>query len=99
MRRMRDAAAADVLESTRAHGMKEHPMRRRSWLTRGALALATTVLALPAHAQWTPVPEIPARPLFSLFVNGDTLATGADTTVHVSTDGGATWRHSTKPVA
>jgi len=63
------------------------------------LALGLVGLAPAARAQWSQVPEIPGRELFSLFVNGDTIATGADTTVHVITDGGVTWRHSSKPVA
>jgi len=63
----------------------------------GALALGLG--SAPASAQWSQVAEIPATPLFSLFVNGDTVAAGADTTVQLSLDGGATWRHSTQPVA
>jgi hypothetical protein len=74
-------------------------MRRTAGVWRGLLALAALVLALPAHADWTQVEAIPASQLFSLFTNGDTLAAGADTTVHVSTDGGTTWQHSTKPAA
>lgn len=66
---------------------------------RAALAIVACAIALPARAQWSPVAAIPARPLFSFYVNGDTLAAGADTTVHLSTDGGATWRHSAKPAA
>ena len=74
-------------------------MRPPTRLARLLGAFALGLSALPAHAQWSPVAAIPATPLFSLFVNGDTLAAGADTTVHVSTDGGTTWRHSAKPVA
>jgi len=69
----------------------------RSSLAASLCALA--FVATPARALWTPVAEVPSTPLFSLHSNGDTLAAGADTTVHLSTDGGVTWRHTTKPVA
>lgn len=63
--------------------------------------LAAVCLAFPgpARAQWTPVNGIPNTQLFSMFSNGDTLATAADTAVYVSTDQGQTWKRSTKPVA
>src|SRR5262249_33340428 len=85
--------------STRALGMKEHPMRARLGWMSAAGALVLGVFALPAHARWPQVAAVPSAPLFSLFVTGDTVVAGADTTVHVSIDGGVTWRHSRKPVA
>jgi len=99
----REKAAADVRRQARAHDSRKHPMRAHARFARhvvvGAVALALGVGAAPARAQWNQVGAIPGTPLFSLFVNGDTLAAGGDTTVHVSIDGGATWRHSAKPVA
>jgi len=74
-------------------------MRALGRVARLAGALALFLLGVPARAQWSPVAAIPATPLFSFFVNGDTLAAGADTTVHVSIDGGSTWRHSVRPAA
>lgn len=63
------------------------------------MAFSALVLAAPASAQWSPVTGIPATGVFSVWANGDTIAAGADTTVYVSTTGGATWHRSAKPVA
>ena len=64
---------------------------------RSCLALlAVLVVARPAAAQWTPVPDVPATDIFSVWANGDTLAAGADTAVYVSTDAGASWTRSAK---
>jgi photosystem II stability/assembly factor-like uncharacterized protein len=63
------------------------------------IALAGLALATPARAQWTQVNDIPTTELFSMFSNGDTMATAADTLVYLSTDAGQTWKPSTKPVA
>ena len=64
-----------------------------------SIVLLAVGLAGPAWAQWNPVPDIPSTELFSLFANGDTIATGLDSMVYVSTNGGQTWKRSTKPVA
>ncbi len=56
--------------------------------------LGLLVVAVPAAAQWTRVPEVPAADVFSVWANGDTIAAGVDTAVYVSTDTGATWKRS-----
>ena len=61
-----------------------------------ALAMSSAV-AVPAFAEWGPVPGIPATRFFSVFASGDTIVAGADTAVYVSTNAGTTWRRSTKP--
>jgi hypothetical protein len=61
------------------------------------VTLASLVVSSPAWAQWDRVTAVPATQLFSLWAGADTLAVGADTLVHVSTDGGTTWRHSSSP--
>jgi len=61
------------------------------WASGALLALTT-----PASAQWTRVTELPATDVFTVWVNGDTIAAGADTAVYVSTDAGATWKRSAK---
>lgn len=69
----------------------------------GKLALAAVVtagvplVAAPARAQWSPVPEIPATQIFAVRTNGDTILAGADTSVFVSTDAGLSWHGSTRP--
>ena len=69
------------------------------------LAHASSVLilgvlaALPAHADWSPVPGAPATRVFSMSTTADTIVAGTDTSVFVSTDAGATWRHSRRPAA
>jgi hypothetical protein len=55
--------------------------------------------ALPAFAQWTPVPDVPATILYSVWANGDTLVATADSVVYVSTNGGAAWKGSATVVA
>ena len=61
-------------------------------------ALAWSILAAaPASAEWARVTDLPVTNVFSLFSNGDTLAAGVDTAVYLSTNGGASWRASTKP--
>ena len=67
--------------------------RAASVLILGALA------ALPAHADWSPVPGAPATRVFSMSTTADTIVAGTDTSVFVSTDAGATWRHSPRPAA
>src|SRR4029077_12970676 len=63
-------------------------------------ALAGIMLLVPAaSAQWTRVTDVPVTRLFTVFANGDTIAAGADTAAYVSTDAGATWKGSAKPVA
>lgn len=56
--------------------------------------LALVSLAAPAAAEWTRVSEVPGATFYSVWVNGDTIAAGSDSTVWVSTDAGATWRGS-----
>jgi len=58
-------------------------------------ALAGLAIVQPASAQWTAVAEVPAtNTIFSVWANGDTIVAGADESVFLSTDSGATWRHS-----
>lgn len=69
----------------------------RSSVHASALAAAVALLltASPAAAQpWTQVLEVPAGDIYSVFTNGDTIAAGGDSVVHVSTDAGATWQTS-----
>jgi len=63
------------------------------------MALGLLAVAAPASAQWTRVTDIPGTPIFSVWTNGDTIAAGADTAVYVSTNAGASWSRSAKPVA
>lgn len=72
--------------------MKFHPFVR----SLGAACLAIGALAAPAAAQWTRVPDLPASEVFALRVVGDTITAGVDTAAYVSTDGGTTWRRSSK---
>jgi hypothetical protein len=61
------------------------------------LAAASLLLALAApsaHAAWSRVTEIPATDVYSLRVQGDTVLAGRDTVLHISPDGGTTWRRS-----
>lgn len=67
-----------------------------SMILRAVLA-STLLAAAPARAEWTRLTAIPATDVFSLWSSGDTLAAGVDTAVYLSTDGGASWRPSTKP--
>ena len=69
-------------------------VRAIGWTILGLLAGAT-----PAAAQFSPVVGLPAKEMFSVSANGDTLAAGADSVVFVSTNAGATWSRSTKPVS
>ncbi len=69
----------------------------RSKLTGLVTVLAVAAAAPPARAQWSRVPEVPALRMFAVTVNGDTIAAAADTSVFLSTDGGLTWRGSTRP--
>lgn len=50
--------------------------------------------ASPAAAQWSRVTDLPASDIFSVWAKGDTIVAGANTTVFVSTDAGATWKES-----
>ena len=70
----------------------------RAFVRSCCAAFSALLLAGAAHAQWTPVAAVPATELFSLTTNGDTLAAGADTTVYVSTDAGATWHATSQPI-
>lgn len=66
-------------------------------MSRPALVAAVLVSlagSSPAAAQWTPVAEVPASNVYSVWASGDTLVAGADGVVHVSTDAGATWKQS-----
>lgn len=51
-----------------------------------------------ASAQWSRVTEVQDSVVFSVFAVADTIVAGLDTTTYVSTNGGATWKHSV-PVA
>ena len=58
-------------------------------------ALAALAIVQPASAQWTPVAEVPAtNTIYSVWSNGDTIVAGSDSSVFLSTDSGATWKHS-----
>ena len=63
------------------------------------LLASLTILAAPAAAQWSRVTDLPSSDIFSVSVSGDTIVAGADTAVWVSTNGGATWKPSTRPNA
>lgn len=66
----------------------------RRWAAAAALSLALGSLACgagAAHAQWSRVEEVPATQFFSLFTAGDTILAGADTSVFLSVDRGASW--------
>jgi hypothetical protein len=63
------------------------------------MLLAALVASRPAAAQWTQVAAIPSTVVYALSTSGDTLVAGSDTSAYVSTDAGATWRRSAKPVA
>jgi photosystem II stability/assembly factor-like uncharacterized protein len=65
----------------------------------GLLLLGMLTGASPASAQFSPVSALPGKEMFSVWANGDTVAAGADTVVFVSTNAGATWARSAKPVA
>lgn len=67
--------------------------------SRSFVFVLTLLAAGPAAAQWTRVPDVPASNIVSVWANGDTIAAGADSIVHVSTDAGATRKHSAKVVA
>lgn len=58
------------------------------------VAVVFLAAAVPAVAQWTPVPEVPATIIYSVWENGDTLVASADSVVYVSINGGATWKGS-----
>jgi len=62
-------------------------------------ALALLLAASPAAAQWTRVLEVPDTDMFSVWAGGDTVAAGGDSLVHLSTDGGATWKTTAKVAA
>ena len=62
-------------------------------------AAAVMCLAAPASAQWIRVGALPTSDVFSVRALADTIVAGTDTSVFVSTDAGATWRRSTKPVS
>jgi len=66
-----------------------------------AAALVPAILALAgvAHAQWEPVPEVPARFMFSISATGDTIVAGADSVVFLSANAGKTWLRSARVVA
>jgi hypothetical protein len=63
------------------------------------VVFALHVTALPASAQWTQVLDVSGTDMFSMFANGDTIAAGGDSLVHLSTDAGATWKTTVKVAA
>src|SRR5262245_39164494 len=60
----------------------------------GLVLLGVVALTVPASADWTRVSEVPSTTLYSIWANGDTIATGADSVVYLSTNAGATWKGS-----
>jgi hypothetical protein len=65
-------------------------------VVRAAVFVLVLAGAVPAHAQWTRVTEVPASDVFSVWTKGDTIAAGLDTAAVLSTDGGATWKVSAR---
>ena len=63
------------------------------------VAVVFLAAAVPAAAQWTPVPDVPATTLFSVWANGDTMVATADSVVYVSTNGGLAWQGSATVIA
>jgi hypothetical protein len=61
-----------------------------------AVSLALGASAATAAAPFTRIAALPADDVFALRVVGDTIAAGMDTVAFVSTDGGTTWRRSSK---
>ena len=61
--------------------------------------MLAVLVATPSAAQWAQVPGVPTTQLFSLAAAGDTILAGADTTVYVSTNAGASWHATSRPVA
>lgn len=61
-----------------------------------SVVITLTVMAgtSPAAAQWSRVLDVPVSNIVSVWANGDTIAAGADSVVHVSADAGATWKQS-----
>lgn len=57
---------------------------------------ALLLAASPAAAQWTRVLEAPATDMYAVFADGDTIAAGGDSLVHLSTDAGVTWKTTAK---
>lgn len=66
--------------------------------TIGLLLVGALAATTPALAQFSPVAALPGREMFSVMANGDTIAVGADSVTFVSTNAGATWARSAKPV-
>jgi hypothetical protein len=62
----------------------------------GAIMLGLLAVVSPAAAQWTRVVAIPASNVFSVWANGDTIAVGTDSSVYLSANAGASWKHSSK---
>jgi photosystem II stability/assembly factor-like uncharacterized protein len=65
----------------------------------GLLLAGVLASVTPALAQFSPVGALPGREMFSVYANDDTIAVGADTVTFVSTNAGATWARSAKPVS
>src|SRR5262245_56267981 len=63
---------------------------------RSVLVLA--LLASPAAAQWTQVPQVLTDDVFSVWAKGDTKVAGADSVTYVSTTGETTWKKAVKVV-
>ena len=59
-------------------------------------ALGLAALASPAAAQWTQLEAVPASDVFSVWVKGDTILAGKDSTVFVSTNAGANFQESSR---
>jgi hypothetical protein len=67
------------------------------WLALGVILPGALLTAATASAEWTRITDIPVTNVFSIWSSGDTLAAGVDTAVYFSTNGGLSWRASTKP--
>ena len=67
------------------------------FVTTLSVAGVLVLLAMsPARAQWTPVAEVPASIVYSVWAKGDTLVATADSVLYISTNGGTTWKGSAK---
>ena len=73
----------------------------RRWAAAGVLLPLGFLASLTgtARAQWSRVDAVPSTQMFSIFSRADTIVAGADTSVSLSTDGGASWTTSRKVAA
>jgi hypothetical protein len=64
-----------------------------------AVVVSLVAFAPPVSAQWSRVTEVPPGVMFSVWVNGDTIAASSESTVYVSTNAGVTWKGSSTVVS